>query len=512
MLRSCGFVERNHHSIQHFELSSLLFVATILTSLLYSPAEARIITGSIDTASSWQFLDRFVFHNYNSQQHAMLDVELSYHKDTRASLLVYFNSKSDASTGAGNTDKNEKSEGQDVAGQNSANASATGDSTEVEEALRAANYSSIEKTWSSMDMREITDLGLWKDVYNSGMSCMWRDRQARRWGNAFDLHENYEYVSRDGKGFLGDADSSWKKRTDLIQTRTKTERIEIKINETDTVTEEVYTNHSVDNNTKTETSSTVSVSRSSDGLTKLVTVTTRTVESEELYPYRLATLTASVASKSPKWFYFVISNCLPSRSTTDEERNTGQSQDPDYEITSLGGVRCSSNTAANPFCQGPLNRITYRIRMMNGDSHISYDRDGEGVAVTVFLILYLGLLGYMYVVVRRLRRNKKVHHPARLLFASILLQTIAYIFDVNYWQTLKGNGSDEEGGSPIFEMNIQGEHTPREVPWWEIPHVLAKFCSILSECTLLLVCILIGKGWTVTRRKISAMGRVRLTM
>ena len=443
-----------------------------------------------------------MFHNTNSEKSASLDVQLSFHSNTRASLLVYFNSASDASKGEGNTGRDEQSSG----GENNA----TGNSAQVDEALRAANFSLLKKSWSSMDMREIVDLGLWKDVYNSGMSCMWRDRQARRWGNAFDLHADYQYVSKDGKGFLEDPDSSWKKRTELIRTITTTERIPI--NRSDAVNKEEYTNRSMDNETKTETISTVSEATSDDGLYKLVTTATRIIESEDSYPYRLATLTASVASRHPKWFYFVISNCLPSRSTTDQERDTGVSQDPDYEISSLGGVRCSSNMARNSFCQGPLNGLAYRITMKNGDSHVSYDRDGEGVAVTVFMILYLGLLGYMYIVLRTLSRKKKVHHAARLLFLSIFLQTLAYIFDVNYWQILTGGESGEDGGSPVFEMNIHGEHTPREIPWWEISHVLAKFCSICSECSLLLVCILIGKGWTVTRRKISAMGRVRLTM
>ena len=31
--------------------------------LLFRVATPRIITGSIDTVMSWQFLDRFVFHN-----------------------------------------------------------------------------------------------------------------------------------------------------------------------------------------------------------------------------------------------------------------------------------------------------------------------------------------------------------------------------------------------------------------------------------------------------------------
>ena len=173
-------------------------------------------------------------------------------------------------------------------------------------------------------------------------------------------------------------------------------------------------------------------------------------------------------------------------------------------MTPYGGLKCTSNLEQNAFCQGPLNRVKYRVVMKNGASPISYDHQGEKEAVTAFLVLYLGLLAYMFFVLKSLKSKNRVHHAATLLFLSVMLQTLAHVFDVNYWQTLVN------GASEAMEKNVRGEHMPREIPWWEVTHVLAKYCSVSSECLLLLVCILIGKGWTVTRRKISAMGRVRL--
>ena len=40
----------------------------------------------------------------------------------------------------------------------------------------------------------------WKEVYESGRDCQWRDLQSRRHGNSFDLYNRYTYVSKSGKG------------------------------------------------------------------------------------------------------------------------------------------------------------------------------------------------------------------------------------------------------------------------------------------------------------------------
>jgi len=483
-----------------------LLLLLLLLLLLPPQVTPRTLTGTIDTASSWQFLDRFVFHNNDdaADEAAVLSAVFTYHRDTRLSLLVYFNSKADASRGTGNPDQSASSAAATSTVSPSA-APAPLASAAVDAALRAANLTVPETKWTAVDQPNVFDSGVWKDIYNSGMPCMWRDRQARRWGNAFSLHKSYEFVSKDGLGFPDDPNSRWAKRSDLITTKTSTETIALKANENVPATSTTTTVHQ-NNATMTETTITIKVTGSPSDRTKTIKTTTIQVQSEELYPFRATKFFANVAARSPKWFYMVLSNCLESRSASEKELVTGVSSDPNYEVTSSGTLRCTTNMAKNTFCQGPLNRLRYRMTMRNGKSNISYDHDGEKEVVTAFLVLYLGLLGYLFFVLRSLSKKKRVHHAARLLFASVVLQTVAHIFNVNYWQTLVAGGVSE-----LKEKTVRGEHSPREIPWWEVTRVLANFCSVSSQCMLLLVCILIGKGWTVTRRKISAMGRVRLT-
>ena len=468
-------------------------------------AAPRTITGNIDTTSSWQFLDRFVFHNNDdaADEAAVLSSEFTYHRDSRINLLVYFNSKADASQGTGNPDTSTGA----GAGASSESSTTPNDpaSTSADEELRAVNLTVPETKWIPLDQPNVFDSGIWKDIYNSGMSCMWRDRQARRWGNAFSLYKSYEFISKDGRGFPSDPNSQWIKRSDLATTTTTTETVKLNATEKAPAPSTSVSVHE-DNATMAKTTITVRITSSSSARTKTIETTTEKVASENPYPFRANKFFANVAARSPKWFYIVLSNCLESRSATEKELLTGKSSDPNYEVTASGILRCSTNMARSTFCQGPLTRVKYRMTMRNGQSNISYDRDGEKEVATAFLVLYLGLLAYMFFVLRSLSKKRRVHHAARLLFASIMLQTFAHIFNVNYWQTLVAGGASEN-----MERNVQGEHAPREVPWWEVTSVLADFCLVGSQCTLLLVCILIGKGWTVTRRKISAMGRVRLT-
>ena len=62
-------------------------IRTLLAVLaLARSAAPRIVTGSVDTVASWQFLDRFVFHNNDDavdEEDAGWDSDMSDPEDNR---------------------------------------------------------------------------------------------------------------------------------------------------------------------------------------------------------------------------------------------------------------------------------------------------------------------------------------------------------------------------------------------------------------------------------------------
>jgi len=373
--------------------------------------------GTIRTVKPWLFLDRFVFHNSNGDAAKAL-LYFKFHARSHLTLNVYFNSLEDRSY-------------------------SRSDDRNWDNAREAAPDGTNDGGMSQ------ENVALFKDVYQSDQSCMWRDRQSRRWGNSFDINEWWTHSSDSGKGIpivgdeQGTADLGWVPRQ-----------------------RPTPVNHT----------------------------------SKE---WRYASMELTVQSSSPKWFYMVLANCLKSKDITKEESTTGISSDPDYSVVRNQELVCSLKN--NGFCQGPLDNVWYEFKFINGKSHVSYDNEGMFGGRLIMSIIYGVLFCIVFLFVGRLSRLKKLHHTAKILLFSVFVSLLGHIFGAAHWDFLnKGQVRDVNivGVLPLMEQNQQHQWARN----------VALFLDLLSHITTVILLILIAKGWTITRRKISAMGRVRLSI
>jgi len=161
-------------------------------------------------------------------------------------------------------------------------------------------------------------------------------------------------------------------------------------------------------------------------------------------------------SASPKYFFVAMSNCNPSCSC-----------DP-------AASACSTNHSNTVnFCDGPLV-LDYDFSFTNGvgasDKHFGYDEIGCLAISWVFFTFYV-----------------KYHVTVKLVVWSIWLMMAAMLFRLYHYVVYSGDGI---GNKALF--------------------LTASILASASEILLVVHFILIAKGWTIVRRKISASGRVKI--
>ena len=163
----------------------------------------------------------------------------------------------------------------------------------------------------------------------------------------------------------------------------------------------------------------------------------------------------------PRWFYFVVTNC---------------------ELT----APC---VAASDRCSGPID-LNVTVTMTNGVGpyrHFSFDEFNilpvAGVFFTLYILFCL-IASYMYVA---LTKQTKLHPTARILFASVAFSMLGFFFDVTRMSGFATTGIRS--------------------PEWELT---SGIFHMTSDVLLVLVVMLVAKGYTIVRRKISAMGRVKI--
>ena len=103
-----------------------------------------------------------------------------------------------------------------------------------------------------------------------------------------------------------------------------------------------------------------------------------------------------------------------------------------------------------------------------------------------------------------LSKLKKLHHTVKILLASVCMSLLGDILGVAYWNIVVSGDT--------LTRNKNGGDEDKEIKWPENINVAALFFDLLAHVLFLLLLILLAKGWTITRRKISAMGRVKLSM
>jgi hypothetical protein len=416
------------------------FICCSFLLLLVRPTSihAKVVTGQIKAINSWLFLDRFVFHG-NDDKPAKAQFRFKFPVRSRISLLVYFNSNEDA-TFSKNPSETSKTESSSVSGIESG--SKWNGSSDGGNGVKPINPFDSKKIMQDLTNR---DVSLWKDVYSSDQTCMWRDKQSRRWGNSFDLYKIWQYSSETGNGIPNDNDPEDSLRLGWIRRSTFTSN--------------------------------------------------QNVTGE----WRYAAITLTVDSNNPKWFYFVVSNCLPYKDIKRRELATGISEDPQYDVV---GDNLACSLSGETFCQGPLDKIWYDATFKNGDSQVSYHEHWIVFVRTVMLWIYLFVTIIVFSHVIRLSKLKKLHHTVKILLSSVLMSFLGHILGLSYWNIIVS-------GENLSRDKI-GMNQAIIIQWPDTINIAASFFDLIAHVLLLLLLILIAKGWTITRRKISGMGRVRL--
>merc|ERR1711988_1647169 len=122
------------------------------------------------------------------------------------------------------------------------------------------------------------------------------------------------------------------------------------------------------------------------------------------------------------------------------------------------------------------------------EMQFSADELGKLPSYTVFMILYLLLLLCpVTYTVATLRKRKMFHHTVKILVISMILELTSIMFGLMYQSSYAMTGYQYvslEATSSLFHAG--------------------------ADCTMVVLLLVIAKGWTIVRRKISAKGRVKL--
>jgi len=159
----------------------------------------------------------------------------------------------------------------------------------------------------------------------------------------------------------------------------------------------------------------------------------------------------------------------------------------------VAGANCQpSDLCRSSFCEGPL-QMQYTFFFTNGKSlftkQFSWDDQGILELRIVFFVLYV-ISGILCIVIGHILALKnKLHHTVRLLFYSIFLQLLGQIAHLLHL------GKYSVNGVGILAFQLAG-------------YVI----EIISEMITVLLLILMAKGWTIYRRKITASGRAKIAV
>mgnify|MGYP006094065361 CR=1 FL=1 len=174
------------------------------------------------------------------------------------------------------------------------------------------------------------------------------------------------------------------------------------------------------------------------------------------------------SSNRPRWFYFALSNCA---SAVDKDGRVAAHYPSAKEFSIVADVS---------------------LTMLNGDGperHFSADDFGKLTLYQLFFTLYVLLSLYFMYATKKLLQRQMFHHTVKLLCGAIYMEAISL-----FWGLLYQNHYAVEGYKlPFLEM-------------------LGRLFHAGADILLVLFLLLIAKGWSVVRKKISATGRVKIAV
>lgn len=178
-------------------------------------------------------------------------------------------------------------------------------------------------------------------------------------------------------------------------------------------------------------------------------------------------------SRKNKWAFVAFANCA----SKDSECNTFNGYD--------GTLRT--------YCQSGID-VKYEFSMINPGSgkmyeHFSADERGILPAHIFFFFTQTILLVIAFVIRLALVRQRKYHHTARMVIRACLFQWLSIVVGLVYYSEYANHGRVMHG-----------------------PLIASQAFFIVSDILMVLLFIVLAKGWTIVRRKISVQGRVKIAI
>eukprot|EP00519_Triparma_laevis_P010344 CAMPEP_0182498606 /NCGR_PEP_ID=MMETSP1321-20130603/6759_1 /TAXON_ID=91990 /ORGANISM="Bolidomonas sp., Strain RCC1657" /LENGTH=929 /DNA_ID=CAMNT_0024702689 /DNA_START=95 /DNA_END=2881 /DNA_ORIENTATION=+ len=173
----------------------------------------------------------------------------------------------------------------------------------------------------------------------------------------------------------------------------------------------------------------------------------------------------SFKSKVPQWMYVVISNC---DDECDEET-----------CESIYGCHCQSTVD-----------IDYSFKFIQADkSHFSADESGVLPCTQAYFAFQCLNLLFIIIIRGKLMHRRKYHWTVHMLAISIFIHLVALLLAMIHYSMYDADGV----GDPILLE-------------------ISAYLNIACETLFIALLILLAKGWTIVRRKISPGGRIKIAV
>lgn len=143
--------------------------------------------------------------------------------------------------------------------------------------------------------------------------------------------------------------------------------------------------------------------------------------------------------------------------------------------------------------QGPLDDISYEFKFLNGPEEDKYTHHLSADEFTIFeqcgffVVMESLLLLFGYKITKDLARIRKLHHTVIILMVSVFCTWLGLVLRTVYYSEFTTTGI-------------------RTIPYETASQAFHGF----GDQLLILQLVLLAKGWTIVRHKISAMGRMKI--
>lgn len=157
----------------------------------------------------------------------------------------------------------------------------------------------------------------------------------------------------------------------------------------------------------------------------------------------------------------------------------------------MANCDATSACSTSSTCQGPVIADS-KLHFINGDgsqSEFSYDDRSVQHLVLFFFILELSIWIIALHTRQLLKNIKKYHHTVKLLVYSVSLHLFSLLLQLIFWYHFASYGQ------PRYGLLSTGQ-----------------YFTTMSNYLLIVMLILLGKGWTIVRASISPQGCIKLAV